>query len=169
MLRHFLGKSKRGLTNGGVSHKFSAKILPRKSGLFGPDWSLFRAYRGLFGADWDRFLHTSQPGKAAEIPPKGPFWAQMAPFGLSPRFAKPPFGFPQIFLKCLGPLVWPEKVPANFLQGGTELEQFYYFPSHLRPVIIKPVGRIFKISDLNSIRGKRGKCGRSPSPQKNKG
>ena len=30
-------------------------------------------------------------------------------------------------------------------------------PSHLRPVILKPVGRIFKISDSNLIQGK---CGR---------
>ena len=37
-------------------------------------------------------------------------------------------------------------------------------PGHLRPVIIKPVGRIFEISDSNPIRGKRGKCGRSLSP-----
>ena len=37
-------------------------------------------------------------------------------------------------------------------------------PGHLRPVIIKSVGRIFEISDSNLIRGKRGKCGRSLSP-----
>ena len=42
-------------------------------------------------------------------------------------------------------------------------------PGHLRPVIIKPVGRMFEISDLNPIRGKRGKCERSLSPRKNKG
>ena len=42
-------------------------------------------------------------------------------------------------------------------------------PGHLRPVIIKPVGRIFEISDSNPIRGKCGKCGRSLSRQKNKG
>ena len=39
-------------------------------------------------------------------------------------------------------------------------------PGHLRPVIIKPVGRIFEISDSNPIRRKCGKCGRSLSPQK---
>ena len=42
-------------------------------------------------------------------------------------------------------------------------------PGHLRPVIIKPVGRIFEISDSHPIRRKCGKCGRSLSPQKNKG
>ena len=42
-------------------------------------------------------------------------------------------------------------------------------PSHLRPVIIKPVGRIFEISDSNPIRRKCGKCGRPLSPYKNKG
>ena len=42
-------------------------------------------------------------------------------------------------------------------------------PGHLRPVIIQPVGRIFEISDSNPIRRKCGKCGRSLSPQKNKG
>ena len=40
---------------------------------------------------------------------------------------------------------------------------------HLRPVILKPVGRIFEISDSKPIRRKRGKCGKSLSPQKNKG
>ena len=34
---------------------------------------------------------------------------------------------------------------------------------HPRPVIIKPVGRIFKISYWNPTRGKRGKCRRSKS------
>ena len=37
---------------------------------------------------------------------------------------------------------------------------------HLRPVIIKPVSRIFEISDSNLIQGKHGKCGRSLSHQK---
>ena len=40
---------------------------------------------------------------------------------------------------------------------------------HLRPVIIKPCGRIFEISDANPIQGKCGKCGRALSPQKSKG
>ena len=44
-----------------------------------------------------------------------------------------------------------------------------FAPGHLRPVILKPVGRIFEISDLKPIRRKRGKCGKSLSPQKNKG
>ena len=47
-----LGKSKRGLTNGGLSPRFSEKIgqksFREKSGLFGPDWSLFRGPSGPF-------------------------------------------------------------------------------------------------------------------------
>ena len=39
-------------------------------------------------------------------------------------------------------------------------------PSHLRPVILKPVGRIFEISDSNLIQGKCGKCGRPSHPRK---
>ena len=45
----------------------------------------------------------------------------------------------------------------------------YENPGHLRPVILKPVGRIFEISDSKPIQGKCGKCGKSLSPQKNKG
>ena len=41
-------------------------------------------------------------------------------------------------------------------------------PGHLRPVIVKPVGRIFEMSDSNPTKGKPRKCGRSLSPQKNK-
>ena len=66
-------------------------IRPGKSGLFGADWDLSRAHRGLFGANRDQFLCTSQPlgGERAEIPPKGPFLAQVAPFGQSPRLDFP--------------------------------------------------------------------------------
>ena len=39
-------------------------------------------------------------------------------------------------------------------------------PSHLRPVILKPVGRIFEMSDSNPIQGKCGKCGRPSHPRK---
>ena len=39
-------------------------------------------------------------------------------------------------------------------------------PSHLRPVILKPVGRIFEISDSNPIQRKCGKCGRPSHPRK---
>ena len=71
------GKSKQGLTNGGLSPRYSvknrAKILPGKSGLFWPDWSLFRGYRGLVGADRDRFLCTSQPRGQQKFPRKGFF------------------------------------------------------------------------------------------------
>ena len=36
---------------------------------------------------------------------------------------------------------------------------------HLRPVILKPVGRIFEISDSSPIRGKCGQCGRASHPR----
>ena len=73
-----LGKSKRGLTNGGLKPQIfrenRANILPGKSGLFGPDWSLFRVYRGLSGADRDRFLpHLTAAGRRQKFSPKGLF------------------------------------------------------------------------------------------------
>ena len=73
------------------------KILPGKSGLFGPDWSLFRAYRGLFGADWDRFLRTSQLRGGSRNSPEKAFLGPIGAFWAKPPFAKPPFGFPQKF------------------------------------------------------------------------
>ena len=87
-------------TNGGLSPKFSEKIGRKNpfqenrafSGLIG---AFFQA---LFGADGES--DSSAPhsrGEAAAIPPKGPFGAQLAPFGLSPPFAKPPYGFPQLW------------------------------------------------------------------------
>ena len=100
-----LGKSKGGLTKGGLSPRFSEKIggksFLRNRALFRANRDLFRAYRGLFGADRDQFLRTPQPrGKSRNCPeralfgPIGPFWAK-------PPFAKPPFGFSQtvIYLK----------------------------------------------------------------------
>ena len=47
---------------------------------------------------WARgFFCTSQPwGEAAEIPSKGPFWAQLAPFGLSPGLLSPRLDFPNL-------------------------------------------------------------------------
>ena len=115
------GKSKGGAHKRGLKPQIfrenRAKILPGKSGLFGPDWSLFRAYRRLFGADWDRFLRTSQPRGAAEIPPKGPFWAQLAPFGLSPRLLSPRLDFPNTFLVWQEWAVELEKEPT-FNQEG---------------------------------------------------
>ena len=66
-----------------------AKILPGKSGLFGPDWSLFRAYWALFGAKQEKLP------ESAFLGPIGAFWAK-------PLFAKPPFGFPQIFAPSRG-------------------------------------------------------------------
>ena len=65
--------------------------LAGKSGLFGANWGLFRAYRGLFGAN------SSAPhshGGRAEIGPKGPFLAHLARFGPSPRLLSPCLDFP---------------------------------------------------------------------------
>ena len=42
-------------------------------------------------------------------------------------------------------------------------------PGHLNSVILKPVGRIFEISDSKPIQGKCGKCGRPSHTRKNKG
>ena len=90
---HGLGKSKGELTNGGLSPKFSEKILPGKSGLFGANWRHFRAGRGLFGADRHQFLCTPQPrGKSRNCPERALF-GPIGPFRAKPPFAKPPFGF----------------------------------------------------------------------------
>ena len=70
-------------------------ILPGKSGLFGANWRHFRAGRDLFGADRDQFLCTPQPRGRAEIAPKGPFLARLAPFGLSPPLLSPRLDFPE--------------------------------------------------------------------------
>ena len=69
------------------------EILPAKSGLFGANWDLFRAYRGLFGADRDQFLRTPQPrGKSRNCPERALF-GLIGAFRAKPPFAKPPFGF----------------------------------------------------------------------------
>ena len=71
-----------------------AKTLPRKSGLFGPFSGPIGAFSGPIGTD------SSAPhsrGEAEEIGPKGPFWAQLAPFGLSPRLLSPRLDFPNSF------------------------------------------------------------------------
>ena len=89
------GAHKRGLRKPQIFRENRAKSLPGKSGLFGPDWSLFRAYRGLFGADWDRFLRTSQPQGGNKNSPERAFLGPIGAFWAKPPFAKPPFGFPQ--------------------------------------------------------------------------
>ena len=70
------------------------------SGLIGAFSGPIGAFSGLIGTD------SSAPhsrGEAAEIPPKGPFWAQLAPFGLSPRLLSPRSDFPDesLSLICL--------------------------------------------------------------------
>ena len=87
-----------GLTNGGLSPKFLEKIGQKSfrenrafSGLIGAFSGPIGAFSGLIGTD------SSAPhsrGEAAKVPPKGPFWAQLAPFGLSPRLLSPRLDFP---------------------------------------------------------------------------
>ena len=86
-----LGKSKRGVTNGGLRENRGG-ILPGKSGLFGANWGLFRAHRGLFGADWD----------------------QLAPFRPSPHLLSPRLDFPEQILTYFGHF-WP--ICSMFLSG----------------------------------------------------
>ena len=93
-----LGKSKGGLTNGGLSAKFSEKIGGKSflgnrafSGLIGSFSGSIGAFSGPIGTD------SSTPrrrGGRGEIAPKGPFLAQLAPFGPSPRLLSPPLDFP---------------------------------------------------------------------------
>ena len=102
MAQFILGKSKGGLTNGGLKPQIfrenRGEILPGKSGLFGANWRLFRAGRGLFGADRDQFLCTPQPrGKSRNCPERALF-GPIGPFRAKPPFAKPPFGFPRLSL-----------------------------------------------------------------------
>ena len=98
------GAYKRGLKPQ-IFRENRAKILPGKSGLFGPDWSLFRPYRGLFGADWDRFPCTSQPRGGSKNSPERAFLGPIGAFWAKPPFAKPPFGFPQEFTILDGPAI----------------------------------------------------------------
>ena len=89
-----LGKSKGGLTKGGLSPKFSEKIGGKSflrnrafSGQIGTFSGPIGAFSGPIGTN------SSAPhshGGRAEIAPKGPFWAQLAPFGPSPPLLSPP-------------------------------------------------------------------------------
>ena len=99
--RTVLGKSKRGLANGGLSPKFSEKIGQKSFrenraplGLIGAFSVPIGAFLGLSGTD-SSTPHWSQPrGGSRNSPERAFFWAQVAPFGLSPRLLSPPFGFP---------------------------------------------------------------------------
>ena len=93
------GKSKGGLTNGGLSPKFSEKIGGKSflenrafSGQIGAISGLIGAFSGPIGTN------SSAPhshGGRAEIAPKGPFLARLAPFGLSPPLLSPRLDFPE--------------------------------------------------------------------------
>ena len=81
--------------NRGSSPKFSRKIGGKsvlgKSGLFGADWGLSRAYRGLVGADRAQCLCTSQPWRKSRIAPN--FWPNWRLSGQA--FVKSLFRFPR--------------------------------------------------------------------------
>ena len=109
-----MGAHKRGLKPQ-IFRENRVKILPGKTGLFGANWGLFRAYRGLFGADWDQLPRTAEPWGRAEIPPKGPFWARLAPFGPSPRLLSPRLDFPDHCGRSSSPFRSCGDVPGLFL------------------------------------------------------
>ena len=135
VLQLFLGKSKGGLTKGGLSPKFSEKIGGKSflrnrafSGQIGTFSGPIGAFSGPIGTN------SSAPhshGGRAEIAPKGPFLAHLAPFGPSPPLLSPPLDFPDFLTyeeltqcwgmpeegaisNCYGPLAH-QKVP----QSGT--------------------------------------------------
>ena len=61
-----------------------------------------RVFLGLIGTN------SSAPhsrGKTAEIPPKGPFLARLAPFGAKPPFAQPCLDFPKMTLELWSDLI----------------------------------------------------------------
>ena len=94
---------KGGLTNGGLSPKFSEKIGGKSflenrafSGQIGAISGLVGAFSGPIGTN------SSAPhshGGRAEIAPKGPFLARLAPFGLSPPLLSPRLDFPDWVLQ----------------------------------------------------------------------
>ena len=69
----------------------------------------------------------------------------------------------------VSPHHWGRRKTHFLVRTSTIFSANVHDPGHLRPVILKPVGRIFEISDSHPRQGKCGKCGKSLSPQKNKG
>ena len=90
-----LGKSKRGLANGGLSPKFSEKI-GGKSALENRAFSgLIGAFPGPIGAFSGLTPHPTTTREERTLPRKGPF-GPIGAFRAKPLFAKPPFGFPRL-------------------------------------------------------------------------
>ena len=92
-VRAKFGKIQGGLTNGGLSPKFSEKIGGKSflenrtfSGQIGAISGLVGAFSGPIGTN--SYAPHSHGGRA-EIAPKGPFLARLAPFGLSPPLLSP--------------------------------------------------------------------------------
>ena len=152
-----LGKSKGGLTNGGLSPKFSEKIGGKSflenrafSGQIGTISGLVGAFSGPIGTN------SSAPhshGGRAEIAPKGPFLARLAPFGLSPALLSPRLDFPEVNWPGIrarswilfGDLRWPGES-----QCGTIDSQKFHNPRVVRVNLLKAAIRNF--SALNTIR-----------------
>ena len=100
-IRNVLENPKGGAHKRGLKPRFfrenRGEILPGKSGLFGADWGLSKVCSGLFGADRDQFLRPSQPrGKSRNCPERALF-GPIGAFRAKPPFAKPPFGFHEMF------------------------------------------------------------------------
>ena len=103
----FLGKSKGGLTKGGLSPRFSEKIGGKSflrnrafSGQIGTFSGPIGAFSGPIGTNSSAPHHSH--GGRAEIAPKGPFLAQLAPFGPSPPLLSPPLDFPDLSAEIPG-------------------------------------------------------------------
>ena len=139
-----LGKSKGGLTKGGLSPKFSEKIGGKSflrnrafSGQIGTFSGPIGAFSGPIGTN------SSAPhshGGRAEIAPKGPFLAQLAPFGPSPPLLSPPLDFPDF---C--GTVKKREFSVNLRKPEVQNEVPSFRGGHLKPVTLKPVIRIFRI------------------------
>ena len=76
--RKALGKSKGGLTNGGLSPKFSEKIGGNPSWKIGPFRGKLAPFQGWSGPFRGRSgpipLHPTATGEEQKLPRKGPFW-----------------------------------------------------------------------------------------------
>ena len=96
-----LGKSKGGLTNGGLSPKFSEKIGGKSflenrafSGQIGPISGLVGAFSGPIGTN-SSAPHSRGGGRNS---PERALFGPIGPFRAKPPFAKPPFGFPRNYV-----------------------------------------------------------------------
>ena len=84
----FLGKSKRGLTNAGLSPKFSEKMGGNSSWKIGPSRGKLGPLRGRSGPFRGRSgpipPHPTATGEEQKLPRKGPFWPNWRLSGQAP-------------------------------------------------------------------------------------